>query len=279
MPVQDAGMRATVSPFALLLSLSLQAQMDPPALWYRQPAKSWNEALPVGNGKLGAMVFGIPSSERVQLNVDSLWAGKPVQRDRKGARRHLDRARQLLFDGDYRTAEQLVQKEFMSERWIRSHQTLGELLLAFPGHKRATDYQRMLDLRTGIATTTYKVGDVTYTREVFAPVQNEVVVVHIQANRKGAIDVHARLTRSECAKVERDGAFLTMNGQANEHEPHVGVAFSAAMQVLHEGGKLLDAVEGGPAELRLLGADEVTFVLAAATDYHLPPAQGSAQAP
>lgn len=263
-------MRATVSLLALLLSSALAAQMDPPTLWYRQPAKSWTQALPVGNGRLGAMVFGRPGSERIQLNIDSLWAGKPVQRDRKGARRHLDRARQLLFDGSYREAEQLVQKEFMSERWIRSHQTLGDLLLVFPGHEECAGYQRELDLRTGIATTTYRVDDVTYTRQVYAPAQDKVVVVHVTADRSGAVDVQARLARSECAEVDRSGEILVMKGKANQHEPHEGVAFAAAMQVLHKGGKLLDAVEGGPPELRVLGADEVTFVLAAATDYRLP---------
>jgi alpha-L-fucosidase 2 len=263
-------MRRIAPLMVALLSSVMVAQMDPPELWYRRPAESWTHALPVGNGKLGAMVFGRTAAERIQLNVDSLWAGKPVQRDRKGARRHLERARALLFDGDYRTAEQLVQREFLSERWVRSHQTLGDLLLTFPGHKQVTDYQRRLDLRTGIATTTYKVADVTYTREVFAPVANDCLVVHVTADRKGAVDVQARLARSECAEVERDDAFLVMKGKADRHQPHEGVAFAAAMQVLHRGGRLLDAVEGGPAELRVLDADAVTFVLTAATDYHLP---------
>jgi len=270
-------MRAIAPLLALLVSSSLAAQMDPPGLWYRQPAKNWNEALPVGNGQLGAMVFGRPGAERVQLNIDSLWAGKPVGRDRKGARRHLGRARELLFEGDYRQAEQLVQREFMSERWIRSHQTLGDLLLDVPGHKQVGNYQRRLDLRTGIATTSYQVDGTTFTREVFAQAQDGVIVVHLSADRAGAVSVQARLTRSENAVTERDGEFLTMQGKADQHEPHEGVAFAAAMQVLHQGGRLLDAVEGGPPELRVLDADSVTFVLAAATDYHVPKPKAAGQ--
>ncbi|MCK5944103.1 MAG: glycoside hydrolase N-terminal domain-containing protein, partial [Planctomycetes bacterium] len=107
------------------------------------------------------------------------------------------------------------------------------------------------------------------TRVVFAQAQNDVVVVHVTADRPGAIQVQARLRRSEAATVERDGAFLTMKGTADQHEPHEGVSFAAALQVLHDGGELLPRVDDAPAELRVVGADAVTFVLAAATDYQL----------
>ena len=133
-------MRTTLASAVLLLAASLAAQQPANTLWYRQPAKSWNEALPIGNGKLGAMVFGRTANERIQCNIDSLWAGSRVDRDRKGAYEHLGKARQLLFDGKYREAEQLVQREFMSKRWIRSHQTLGDLELVFPGHDKVEGY-------------------------------------------------------------------------------------------------------------------------------------------
>jgi alpha-L-fucosidase 2 len=137
---------------------ALAAQDDGPTLWYRQPAAKWTEALPVGNGELGAMVFGGTAKERVQLNIDSLWAGKPEGRDRKGAHVHLAKAREMLFAGQYREAEELVQKEFMSERQVRSHQTLGDLLLEFPGHEEVEDYRRELNLRDGIVTVRYRVN-------------------------------------------------------------------------------------------------------------------------
>ena len=140
----DEAMRVILAGFVCSLSVALVAQDPAAVLWYRQPAQNWNEALPVGNGRLGAMVFGGSGCERIQLNIDSLWAGKPEDRDRKGAHEHLQKARQMLFAGQYREAEQLVQKEFMAERCVRSYQTLGDLELTFPGHEAATDYRREL---------------------------------------------------------------------------------------------------------------------------------------
>ena len=113
----------------LSCSASIAAQESPATLWFDRPAAKWTEALPIGNGRLGAMVFGGPGAERLQLNVDSLWAGAPSDRDRHGAVQHLARARELLFAGKYREGEQLVQEQFMSERQVRSHQTLGDALV------------------------------------------------------------------------------------------------------------------------------------------------------
>ena len=89
--------------------------------WYRQPAKQWTDALPVGNGRLGAMVFGDVKRERIQLNEDTLWAGHPIDRDRVGAFKHLPEARRLIFEGKYVEGQQIMQKEFMSQRLIRSY--------------------------------------------------------------------------------------------------------------------------------------------------------------
>lgn len=135
-------MRVLQALLFLVLSGVTGAQDPSPAMWYGQPAKNWNQALPVGNGRLGAMVFGGTVTERIQCNVDSLWAGAPVERDRLGAKAHLDKARELLFAGKYREAGDLVQKQFMSERWVRSHQTLGDIELTFAGHEQPTNYRR-----------------------------------------------------------------------------------------------------------------------------------------
>ena len=123
-------------------------------LWYRQPAQEWVEALPIGNGRLGAMVFGGIQRERIQLNEDSVWSGKPVEQDKPGAAKYLPEARQLLFDGKYTEAEKLVSEKIMGlrlEGGTHCYQTLGDLELIFEQHSEASDYRRELDLDSAIA--------------------------------------------------------------------------------------------------------------------------------
>ncbi|MHC4734286.1 MAG: glycoside hydrolase family 95 protein [Planctomycetota bacterium] len=110
-------------------------------LWYNQPAHKWTEALPVGNGRLGAMVFGGTTQERIQLNEDTIWAGPPVPENRVGAYKHIAEARKLIFEGKYSEAQRIMQREVMGRRISpRSHQTLGDLRLQLPGETAATSY-------------------------------------------------------------------------------------------------------------------------------------------
>ena len=264
-------MRVILALLVSLVSVAVTGQSPSPTLWYQKPAKNWNEALPVGNGQLGAMVFGRTGEECIQCNVDSLWAGSAVDRDRLGAGAHLDQARELLFAGKYHEAEQLVQKEFMSERWIRSHQTLGAIELTFPGHDEATDYRRELNLRDGIVKVTYRVGDTTFTREVFAQVQNQVLVVHVAADKPGAVTMQARLSRKEAAKTVCDGEVLAMTGRANAGKKHAGTEFAAILQAIHDGGERQQKAGVEPAEVGVRNANSVTLVLAAETNFHREP--------
>lgn len=260
-------MRLHLALTVLLLSVLARSQEAPFSLWYRQPAENWNQALPVGNGRLGAMVFGRTAAERIQCNIDSLWAGAPVDRDRAGASKHLAKARELLFAGKYREGGQLVQKEFMSERWIRSHQTLGDLLLTFDGHEQVTDYRRELDLRDGIVTVRYRVGPTTFTREVFAQAQDDVVVVHLTADTPKAVSVAARMQRKGPAvDVAVDGTMMTLEGRADRGKRHEGTSFAGVLWMMQKGGKLVPAT-GNEAVLQVENADEVTFLLAGATDF------------
>ncbi len=125
-----------------------------PLLWYEKPAEEWVEALPVGNGRLGGMVFGRVSDERIQLNEDTVWAGAPQDRDRPGAFRHLPEIRRMLFDGEYVAAEQMIEESIMGERiFPKGYQTLGDLWLETPAGARVDAYRRQLDLSTGVART------------------------------------------------------------------------------------------------------------------------------
>ena len=146
-----------------------------PVLWYRQPAAVWEEALPVGNGRLGAMVFGGAPVERIQFNEETLWDGYPRERVNPKAREALPEVRRLLFEGKNEEARQLADETMLGvPPRIDSYQTFGDLRLDIKGEPVADSYRRHLDLDTGIATTQYRVeapdGAHTITREVFVMV-------------------------------------------------------------------------------------------------------------
>jgi alpha-L-fucosidase 2 len=165
----------------LLLALSpcLFAQ-SPLTLWYKQPANLWVEALPVGNGRMGAMVFGGPTHERIQFNESTVWTGEPHDYAHHGAYQHLAEIRELLWAGKQKEAEDLAMKEFMSMPVRqKAYQALGDLVLDFPVQGEVTNYKRSLDLDTAIATVEYDAGGVHYRREVFASYPANVIVVHL----------------------------------------------------------------------------------------------------
>ena len=233
-------------------------------LWYRQPAEKWVEGLPVGNGRLGAVVFGNIERERIQLNEDTLWAGQPVERDRVGAHKHLTRARRLIFEGKYVEAQNLIEQEFMSERLIRSYQTLGDLFLEFKTGQAVSDYRRQLDLDTAIARVTYRHGDATFTREVFASPVDQAIVVRLTCDKPGLLTFDVELTRPENFTTTPVGLDqLVMRGQADRGKPTAGVKFESHLKVIVEGGKVSRSQSG----LHIEKANAVTLLLTAATNY------------
>ncbi|TDJ68677.1 MAG: glycoside hydrolase family 95 protein [Planctomycetota bacterium] len=250
----------------LLLALVPSQELttfDDLVLWYEQPAERWVEALPVGNGRLGAMVFGGVGHERIQLNEDSLWAGAPLPRNRKGAAQHLPEARRLLFEGEVVAAQALLQREFMSERLVRSYQTLGDLTLDMTIGAEITGYRRSLDLDRGIATTTWQDGEATFVREVFASEVDEVLVIRILCDKPRRITVDLRLTRPADAVSAHEGTHVVLRGRATQGGEHPGVRFEARLDATPTGGRI-DAIEDG---LRIVGTNELTILIAAATDY------------
>jgi alpha-L-fucosidase 2 len=234
------------------------------ALWYRQPAAQWTEALPVGNGRLGAMIFGGIDQERIQLNEDTLWAGQPADRDRKGAWKHLAEARRLLFEGKYREGQKLMQDEFMSPRWVRSYQTLGDLRLRFTHPGAVTQYRRALDLSTAVASVQYRSGDALFTREILASPVDRVIAVRLGSDRPGRITLEVELTREADAVVKAEApGVLVMSGQATMKGQFPGVHFEGRLQALPKGGSL--SITGN--HLRIEKADSVVLLVVAATDY------------
>ncbi|HZS07587.1 MAG TPA: glycoside hydrolase family 95 protein [Blastocatellia bacterium] len=259
--------------FPLLATVTLWAASPERinVLWYRQPATKWEEALPIGNGRLGAMVFGGVESERLQLNEDTIWAGEKRDRNNPSAATSLPEVRRLLVAGKAKEAEELADKNIIAiPRRMPPYQPLGDLMLRFSGRGTASDYVRELDLDSGIARMAYKAGDARFTREVFSSAVDQVIVVRLTSDKPGALTFAATLTREADSKTSVVGPDrVVIEGEAiarserHQQERKVGVRFQGVLRVLPEGGKT--RVEGS--ELVIDGANAATLVFAAATNF------------
>jgi len=235
-----------------------------PLLWYNRPAGQWVEALPVGNGRLGAMVFGRIEDERIQLNEDTVWAGSPQERDIKGAYEHLPKIRQMLFEGKYVEAENMIEDKIMGERiYPKGYQTLGDLWIDSDPPQSPRDYRRELDLETGIARTEWTERGVVFSREVFSSAPHQVLVVRIQSNQPGSISHRIRLNRVVDATTVADGDELVMTGRTSHGGEQLGVRFETRLQARVDGGSIRADGEA----LVIDAANSVTLIVAAATDY------------
>jgi alpha-L-fucosidase 2 len=268
-------------------------QAEPPSsalsLWYRVPAADhppnttnatapganaeWVRALPVGNGRLGAMVFGGVEYERLQLNEDTLWAGGPYNPVNPEARAALPEVRQLLAAAQYRDAATLVRQKVMAKPLAQMpYQTLGDLYLRFAVTDVAENYRRNLDVADAVAHVSYSSHGVTFTREVFASSPDQVIVVHLSASRPGQISFEARMQTPQRATVQAtpDGDLVMrgMNGDGNgataDGKPIPGaLRFEARVRILPTGG--IRSVTNDAVIVR--NADAVTLLIAAATSY------------
>ena len=237
-------------------------------LHYTKPANDWSkEALPVGNGRLGAMCFGGIETARIQLNEESIWAGPPVPQPNPKFKEAMAKARTLWFDGDYTQAEKTLQDVMAPRISPRSHQTLGDLRLQFPGleGKQTANYRRELDLDRAVATTTFEAEGVTYTREVFATAVDDVLVIRQRASKSGKLTMQIDLTRPSDFKTRAaNDHTLVMSGQAQHKGEHLGVKWTAVLKAEIDGGEI--KAEGNV--LSITGADTVTFYLSCHSDYN-----------
>lgn len=235
-------------------------------LWYDRPAAHWTEALPIGNGRLGAMVFGGTEHERLQLNEDTLFAGGPYDPSNPEALDALPEARRLIFAGEYQQAHKLIGEKMMA-RPIKqmAYEPVGDLRLEFPGHTAASSFRRDLDLDTAVARTTYRIGGVTFDREVFSSPVDQVIVVRLTASRPGQITFGATLTTPQMATVEaRPPDTLVMRGRNGDYAGVKGaLTFQARVRVLIEGGAVVAEKE----RITVTGANAATVLMAVATSY------------
>ncbi|WP_299005114.1 glycoside hydrolase N-terminal domain-containing protein [uncultured Caulobacter sp.] len=241
--------------------------VSPLRLWYRQPAKAWVEALPVGSGRLGAMVFGGVGAERLQLNEDTLWAGGPYEPINPEAGAALPEIRRLIDAGDYAKAAQLAEAKFVGlPKQQMSYQTIGDLQLDFPGLAEPAGYVRELDLDGAIVTTRFTAGGVDYVREVIGSAPDGVIAVRLSASRRGAISLDlgfaSPLKSKPVATV--DGRSLVLAG-SNDSQQGISakLKFECRADVRAKGGQ----VRGQGGTLSIRDADEVVLLIAAATSY------------
>jgi alpha-L-fucosidase 2 len=239
---------------------------EPRILWYSAPAEEWVDALPVGNGRLGAMVFGDTGRERIQLNEETVWTGAPIHELNPRTREHVDEARRLLFAGRYVAAETLVNDSVLRPGGTRStHQTLGDLWIDFGEAGSIEGYRRELDLDSAIARTSYRAGGVQIRREVLASKPDEVIVVRVECGAPGCPTFDIELNRpAASATVEAVGRdALRMHGRATHEDHPPGVHFEARLLARTEGGRITPVDNA----LRVEGARSATILLSAATDY------------
>jgi alpha-L-fucosidase 2 len=229
-------------------------------LWYTQPAKKWTEALPIGNGRLGAMIFGGVENDRIQFNEETLWTGSPNDYAHKGAVQHLDKIRQLLFDGKQKEAEDLAMAEFMSVPLTqRTYQAFGDLNLHFLNQTSFTNYNRELDLKNAVQRVSYQSNGVNFTREYLSSNPDQVIAVRLTADQKKALNFTISFDALHEAKsMEANGNSLTLKVQVKDGALR-GVA---SLKVVSDG---IVAVKGN--ELSVSGAKTATIYLAAATNY------------
>ena len=246
-------------------------------LWYNQPAQTWTQALPIGNGVMGGMVFGTPAVEHIQLNEETIWAGQPNNVVNPHAKEALPEVRQLIFEGKYKEAQALADAKVMPRAVDKNmgmpYQPFGDLYIAMPGHADYRQYERWLDLDNARTIVRYTADGVQYQRETIAPLGgHHVIAVHLTASAKGKITFTANMTSphenvlvgSEKLKVKNEEfASATLLGVSSKHEGLKGkVRFMGRMAVDAKGGK----VSGANGVISVMGADEATLYVTIGTN-------------
>ncbi|WP_337098460.1 glycoside hydrolase family 95 protein [Paenibacillus sp. YIM B09110] len=258
---------------------------QPWSLWYKQPASCWEEALPVGNGRIGGMVFGDIIQERIQLNEDTLWSGFPRDTNNYEALRYLKRVRELLADHKYVEAEQLVQSKMLG-RNTESYQPLGDMWLKQTfddgGEQEAAEYIRSLDLDQAIQSVRFRVGDTIYRRELFVSAVDQVLCVKYEAEGEGGLTIEASLTSPQSNELgsENDRS-LTLDGRCPTHvadnywgdhpravqyESDHGIIFQARLAVL-QGDSSITTDQYNQHCMKVTHASSITLIFSASTSF------------
>jgi alpha-L-fucosidase 2 len=235
-------------------------------LWYSRPAQQWVEALPLGNGRLGAMIYGDPCREKIQLNEITVWGGQPNRNDNPDAREALPKVRELIFSGKYKEAQDLVNQKIISKiSQGMPYQTVGDLNIFFPGHESYSDYYRELDIEKAVATTQYKVNGVSFQSKAFASFPDQVIIIRISADRPGSINFSATMDRpSKISVSTRGDNELILSGVTGDCDAVKGaVQFQANVKILTESG----TVAAADTVLSVMNADAAILYISIASSF------------
>lgn len=244
--------------------MMLSAHAQNLKLWYQQPAKTWVEALPVGNSSMGAMVYGGTSREELQLNEETLWGGGPYRNDNPKALESLAEVRNLIFSGKTMDAQNLIDQTFYTGRNGMPYQTIGSLIIEAPGHEKAKNYYRDLNLERAVATTRYQVDGVNFQREVFASFPDRVIIVRFMTDKPGELNFKVSYDSPLQSTVRKQGKKLVLRGKGGDHEGVKGVIeVETQSQVIAEGGK----VSLTDKYISVEHATAATLYIAAATNF------------
>ena len=241
-------------------------------LWYRQPATEWTDALPIGNGRLGAMVYGGIEQEHLQLNEDTLWSGGPHCYDNPDAYQHLATVREQLERSEYADAEATAQKMLGRHKYQQAYMPLGDLFLDFPKGDKPSEYRRELNLQNAVSTVTYRIGNARFTRKVFASHPDQSIMIRLECDTPGRITFDLSMTNPHAFKSQTtSNDTLSITGHLKPREEvrlispweEDGLRFAAQVKVAAEGGTVV--AQGDKISVR--EADTVTIVYVAATSY------------
>ncbi|TDS12381.1 glycoside hydrolase family 95 protein [Sphingobacterium paludis] len=274
-PLTNKHIRFWLGIMFIVLTATLRGQHQDHVLWYDSPSKIWEDALPVGNGRLGAMVFGTLNTEIIQLNEESLWAGSKKGADADAAPQ-MPEIKRLLLAGEIAKAAELSETALKSDPMrIRSYQPFGEFRIDFGGEnhtaEHVTNYRRALDLQTGIATVVYEVAGVQYKREVFASAPDNMLVIRLSASKPGQLTFKLSYTRQQDATAFPAGEKeLIIHGQVADlpldgaGESGLHMKFAGLLRGTHDAGSMVTNANSFFVE----NASEVVFYFTAATDYN-----------
>jgi len=269
-------MKNTTKLFVLFLAITFSCTQQKSAkknlmkLWYNQPAKLWEEALPIGNGRLGAMIFGTPKDEHIQLNENTVWAGGPGNNLPPGFREILPKVRKLIFAGEYKEAQDLTMTRIPrhapeGNNYGMPYQTVGDLWIDFEDQGEVKRYYRDLDIANAISSVSYDAGGVHYKREYLSTAVDQVMAVRLTASKKGKISFTLKASSPHTVKnITVEGNTLVLSGKGESNEDKKGkVEFNARFLPRVDGGK----VEKTDSTLRVEGANSATIFISIGTNF------------
>ncbi|MCF7885267.1 MAG: glycoside hydrolase family 95 protein [Candidatus Marinimicrobia bacterium] len=254
--------------FLLLLSLILSfgstKSAVPLKLWYDEPADGWNKALPIGNGRLGAMIFGNPAREKLQLNEETVWAGHPYNNCDAESGPYIPQVRKLLFQGKYKKAQKLANDNMMNEQNGMPYQPVGNLHINFPGHQNFSNYYRDLNIEKAVSSVSYSVEGVTFRREIFSSFTDDVIIMKVTADRPEQINCELHFTSPQTHSEKYNKNKIILAGKSGNREGIEGkIKFETQVKPILDGGSIVVQ----DTSIMIKNANSVKFYISIGTNF------------